>query len=131
MAEKERTQQAKSEMKNEIPHQYRLEKSFEEITKLIPKKIEEAKKTGSWKEVRLWEYGGYILEIAITPNGVPMLRLASPSLRNNLVIPNAEVYRVVVELAKTLEYNYEVIMNLIGLCNRYNARTRVSKRDIV
>ena len=132
MAEKEKKQQMKETAKtNEIPVQYRLEKTFEEAVKLLHQLREEAIKENDWREIRLWEYSGYILEISIAPDGNPVLKLVSPSLKNNFTIASAEIYHVIIELAKTLEYNKDVIMNLIGVCQRYSTRKKYKRRHIV
>jgi hypothetical protein len=133
MAEKEKKQIAKSETKtNEIPVEYRLEKSFEEVAKLLPQRREEAIREGAWKEIRLHEYSGYLLEVSIAPDGNPALKVVSPGLKNNFAIMNAEIFHVFVHMAKVLELNRETVMNIIGLCNRYNTRQRkYKKRDIV
>jgi hypothetical protein len=129
MAEREKKQQTKT---NEVPIEYKLEKSFEEVAKLLHQKREEAIREGAWKEIRLHEYGGYLLEISIAPDGNPALKIVSPGLKNNFAIMNADIYYVFVHMAKVLELNKETIMNIIGLCNKYNTRQRkYKKRDII
>ena len=116
----------------EIPVEYRLEKTFEEVAKLLPQRIEEAKKSGSWKEIRLHEYNGYLLEVSVAPDGNPALKIVSPGLKNNFAIMNADIYYVFIHMARVLELNKETIMNVIGLCNKYNTRQRkYRKRDII
>jgi hypothetical protein len=73
-----------------------------------------------------------MLEINISPNGNPMLRIVSPSLRNSFVIPNADVVEFLIELAKAIEYNKLLVNQIIGLCNKFNERQRkTSRRNIV
>jgi len=132
MSEKAKEKVGEKNIQAQIPAEYRLEKDYSQVTKLLPEMRKQAIEQRVWTEIELWRNRGYLLEISISPDGNPMLRIVSPSLKNSFVIANADIFHFLLDLAKTLELNKDTIMNIIGLCNKYNERQRkTSKRIIV
>ena len=128
MSEKAKEKVKSENVQTQIPAEYKFEKDFSQIAKLIPELRQKAIDENSWQEIRLWTNRGYMLEINISPNGNPMLRIVSPSLKNSFVIPNADIVEFLIELAKALEYNKPLVNQIIGLCNKFNERQRKSSR---
>jgi len=115
----------------EIPEEYRLQKDYSQVTKLLPELRNQAVEQKTWAEIELWRNRGYLLEISISPDGNPILRIVSPSLKNSFVIANADVLEFLIDLAKVLEFNKQLVNQIIGLCNKYNERQRRTSRRII